>query len=124
MCETPAARSVAGMEPTAIEVHDLHKSYDGRPVLQGVTFVVGRGEIFGIGLLAFFPLYLLGGGGPPRGVVTGAMHVVSDLIPSTVPAIVDPWLGLPGLGSQLAVLAAWAAVGLLACAWLARRTPV
>ncbi|MBV9338172.1 MAG: ABC transporter permease [Solirubrobacterales bacterium] len=75
-----------------------------------------------IGLLAFFPLYLLGGGGPPRGVMTGAMHVVSDLIPSAVPAIVDPWLGLSGFGSQLAVLAAWAALALAATVWLARRT--
>jgi ABC-2 type transport system permease protein len=76
-----------------------------------------------IGLLAFFPLYLLGGGGPPRGVMTGAMHVVSDVIPSAVPAVVDPWLGLPGLGSQIAVLAAWGAAALLAAVWVARRTP-
>jgi ABC-2 type transport system permease protein len=75
-----------------------------------------------IGLLAFFPLYLLGGGGPPRGVMTGPMHVISDLIPSTVPAIVEPWLGLSGMGSQLAVLAGWAAVGLAATVWLARRS--
>lgn len=74
-----------------------------------------------IGLLAFFPLYLLGGGGPPRGVMTGAMHVVSDVIPSAVPAIVDPWLGLSGLGSQLAVLAGWAVVALVATAWVVRR---
>ncbi len=74
-----------------------------------------------IGLLAFFPLYLLGGGGPPRGVMTGAMHVISDVIPSTVPAIVEPWLGLSGLGSQLLVLAGWAAVALGATVWLARR---
>lgn len=75
-----------------------------------------------IGLLAFFPIFLLGGGGPPRGVMTGAMHVVADVIPSAVPAIVDPWLGLSGLGTQLAVLAGWAAVALAATAWLARRT--
>jgi ABC-2 type transport system ATP-binding protein len=36
------------MKPTAIEVHDLHKSYGERPVLEGVTFAVGEGEIFGI----------------------------------------------------------------------------
>jgi ABC-2 type transport system permease protein len=77
-----------------------------------------------IGLLAFFALYLLGGGGPPRGAMTGAMHVISDAIPSTVPAIVDPWLGLSGLGTQLAVLAAWAAAALAVTIWLARRTEV
>jgi ABC-2 type transport system permease protein len=74
-----------------------------------------------IGLLAFFPLYLLGGGGPPRGVMTGAMHVVSDVLPATVPAVVDPWLGLSGLGSQIAVLGAWAALALGAMVWLTRR---
>ena len=37
------------MHETAIEVRDLHKSYDGHPVLRGVSFSVGAGEIFGIG---------------------------------------------------------------------------
>jgi ABC-2 type transport system ATP-binding protein len=32
----------------AIEVHDLQKSYDGQPVLRGLSFTVGAGEIFGI----------------------------------------------------------------------------
>lgn len=77
-----------------------------------------------IGLLAFFPLYLLGGGGPPRGAMTGAMHVISDVIPSSVPAIVEPWLGLGGVGSQMLVLAGWAAAGLGVTVWLARRTTV
>jgi ABC-2 type transport system ATP-binding protein len=36
------------MKRTAIEVHDLHKTYDGRPVLRGVSFAVSEGEIFGI----------------------------------------------------------------------------
>ena len=36
------------MTATAIEVHDLHKSYGGQRVLRGVSFTVGAGEIFGI----------------------------------------------------------------------------
>jgi ABC-2 type transport system ATP-binding protein len=36
------------MKRIAIEVHDLHKTYDGRPVLRGVSFAVSEGEIFGI----------------------------------------------------------------------------
>ncbi len=32
----------------AIEVRDLHKDYGGRRVLQGVDFVVERGEVFGL----------------------------------------------------------------------------
>lgn len=75
-----------------------------------------------IGLLAFFPLYLLGGGGPPKGVMTDTMQTISDALPSAVPAITGPWLGVSGLGSHLAVLAAWAAAALIATAWLARRT--
>jgi ABC-2 type transport system permease protein len=74
-----------------------------------------------IGLIAFFPLYLLGGGGPPKGAMTGAMHSISNALPSAIPAIVDPWLGLPGLGTQLAVFAAWAGAALIAICWLGRR---
>ena len=36
------------MQNTAIEVSDLHKTYEGQPVLSGVSFAVGVGEIFGI----------------------------------------------------------------------------
>ena len=74
-----------------------------------------------IGLLAFFPLYLLGGGGPPKGAMTGAMQSISDALPSTVPVVSDPWLGTHGLSHDLPALAAWAGAALLATAWLARR---
>ena len=33
---------------TAIEVRGLHKTYGGRKVVDGVSFEVGEGEIFGI----------------------------------------------------------------------------
>jgi ABC-2 type transport system ATP-binding protein len=33
---------------TAIEIHNLQKSYNGRAVLRGLSFTVGAGEIFGI----------------------------------------------------------------------------
>ncbi|MFH8843042.1 ABC transporter ATP-binding protein [Streptomyces sp. NPDC017868] len=33
---------------TAIEVRGLHKTYDGRKVVDGVSFEVGEGEVFGI----------------------------------------------------------------------------
>jgi ABC-2 type transport system ATP-binding protein len=42
-----AEPSVAGMN-TAIEIHNLQKSYGGQPVLRGLSFAVGVGEIFGI----------------------------------------------------------------------------
>ncbi len=74
-----------------------------------------------IGLLAFFPLFLLGGGGPPKGVMTGSMQTVADALPSGIPAITDPWLGEAALGPHLPVLAAWATAALLATVYLARR---
>jgi ABC-2 type transport system ATP-binding protein len=48
MCGTPPVLSVGGMQSTAIEVHDLHRSYHGQPVRRGVSFAMGAGEIFGI----------------------------------------------------------------------------
>lgn len=74
-----------------------------------------------VGLLVFFPLYLLGGGGPPKGAMTGPMHAIADAIPSTVPAITDPWLGLSRFSVQLPALGAWAAAAVLATIWLSRR---
>jgi ABC-2 type transport system permease protein len=74
-----------------------------------------------IGLLTFFPLYLLGGGGPPKGAMTDSMQTLSDLLPSPITAISDPWLGVSNAGAQLAALAAWSAVAVLAIAWLVRR---
>jgi ABC-2 type transport system permease protein len=75
-----------------------------------------------IGLLAFFPLYLLGGGGPPKGAMTGAMRSISTALPTPIPAVADPWLGLHGLGTELAVFAAWAAAAVVAIVLLARRS--
>lgn len=48
MCKRLVGPSFAGMSDTAIEVQDLQKSYEGRPVLRSVSFAVGAGEIFGI----------------------------------------------------------------------------
>ncbi|GGK50812.1 multidrug ABC transporter ATP-binding protein [Streptomyces flaveus] len=49
MCATPAAGDPRGMtsEPV-IEVTGLRKSYGGRAVVDGVSFAVEEGEIFGI----------------------------------------------------------------------------
>jgi hypothetical protein len=49
------------------------------------------------------------------------MQTISDALPSGITAISDPWLGVSGLDSRLAVLTAWAAAALLATGWLARR---
>jgi ABC-2 type transport system ATP-binding protein len=48
MCGRAAGRTVGAMHDMAIEVDDLRKSYNGAPVLRGLSFSVGPGEIFGI----------------------------------------------------------------------------
>jgi ABC-2 type transport system permease protein len=53
--------------------------------------------------------------------MTGAMHSISNALPSPIPAIADPWLGISGLDTQLAVFAAWALAALATIGWLARR---
>ncbi|OXY90842.1 multidrug ABC transporter ATP-binding protein [Streptomyces diastatochromogenes] len=47
MCRTPPARDPRSMAPV-IEVTDLRKSYGGRAAVDGVSFAVEEGEIFGI----------------------------------------------------------------------------
>jgi ABC-2 type transport system permease protein len=48
-----------------------------------------------IGNLLFVPLFLLGGGGPPRAVMTGPMQTVSDLLPLShvIGGLRGSWLG-------------------------------
>jgi ABC-2 type transport system permease protein len=72
-----------------------------------------------VGLVLFFPMWLLSGAGPPRGVMTDAMRQLSDLLPLTrvVTAIQQPWLGtgsnlpelvaLSGLFTAAVALTAW-----------------
>src|SRR5262245_32139308 len=61
----------------------------------------------GIGLLAFFPVFLLGGGGPPPRAMGSVMRHIADVIPLThvTRAIQNPWLGLHGGGVDLAIVA-------------------
>lgn len=48
-----------------------------------------------LGNLVYVPMFLLGGGGPPRGVMTGFMRTVSDWLPLThvVGGLRQAWLG-------------------------------
>ncbi|MGD9694274.1 MAG: ABC transporter permease [Thermoleophilia bacterium] len=66
----------------------------------------------GLGMLLFFPLFLLGGGGPPPEAMGEPMGSISDALPLThvVRAIQEPWLDLGGAGVHLAVLAGVTAV--------------
>jgi ABC-2 type transport system permease protein len=67
----------------------------------------------GIGLLVFFPVFLLGGGGPPPRAMGSVMRRIADVMPLThvTRAIQQPWLGLGSGGIDLAIVAAIA----LAC---------
>ena len=78
-----------------------------------------------VGLLAFFPMWLLSGGGPPPDVMSDPMRRIADVLPLThaVAAIREPWLGSGGVGGHLAVLGLWLAGGLAATTWLLRREP-
>jgi ABC-2 type transport system permease protein len=73
----------------------------------------------GIGLVLFFPMWLLSGAGPPRGVMTQTMRQLSDLLPLTrvVTAIQEPWLGTGSNASELVVLSALFAAAVALAAW-------
>jgi len=49
MCNRRAALSVVGMQNTAIEVSDIHKSYDRQPVLRGGSFAARRSVVRALG---------------------------------------------------------------------------
>lgn len=76
-----------------------------------------------LGLLAFLPMWLLGGGGPPPAVMTDGMRSVSDLLPlwHATAAIREPWLGTGELADHTLGLGIWLAIGLSACALLLHR---
>jgi ABC-2 type transport system permease protein len=72
-----------------------------------------------IGLVLFFPMWLLSGAGPPRGVMTQTMRQLSDLLPLTrvVTAIQEPWLGTGSTVSELVVLSVLFAAAVALTAW-------
>lgn len=74
-----------------------------------------------VGLLLFFPSFLLGVGGPPPAVMSDALRSVSDVLPLKLvtDAVREPWLGIgAGTGPLLAV----SAIAVVATALAARRT--
>lgn len=69
----------------------------------------------GIGLLAFFPSFLLGGGGPPPEVMGAGLRRVADLLPLThvTESIREPWLGAGTGAVHLAVVLGFLAASVL-----------
>ncbi len=76
----------------------------------------------GMGLLLFFPSFLLGGAGPPPEVMSDGMQRVSDLLPLThaIRAIQEPWLDIGSPGDHLAVLTGWLVLATGVWIWRAR----
>ncbi len=68
-----------------------------------------------IGMMLFFPMFLLSGAGPPRSVMSTAMGTVSDVLPLTfvVRSLQDPWLGLGQDTTSLFLLVAVLVASLL-----------
>lgn len=69
-----------------------------------------------VGMLLFFPMWLLCGAGPPPGVMSAGMRQLSDVLPLTfaVRVIQQPWLGTsPRLLDLLLLAGILAAAGVL-----------
>jgi len=71
-----------------------------------------------VGLLIFFPSFLLGAGGPPPQVMGPAVRHVAGPLPLTLltNAVREPWLGLGPATGSLAAVAALAAAATFAAA--------
>jgi ABC-2 type transport system permease protein len=120
------AAPVYGIPP----VHDAWRVAVALPL--GAVAFVSIGVLLGtllpsaraaqaVGLLIFFPSFLLGAGGPPPHVMGSIVRQVAGPLPLTLltNAVREPWLGLgPANGSLIAV----AALALAAAVIAARRT--
>jgi ABC-2 type transport system permease protein len=72
----------------------------------------------GLGMLLFFPFFLLGGAGPPPDAMGDPMSSIANVVPLThvVRSIQEPWLDLGNPTGHLGVLAALAV--LATAGWL------
>ena len=102
--------AVAVVLATGVAVYGMRAPVDPLGVvgwyLAGLTCFIAVGCALGalaptarsataLGNLVFVPMFLLGGGGPPRQVMTGSMSTVSDVLPLShiVGGIRLAWLG-------------------------------
>ncbi|GAB4586923.1 ABC transporter permease [Nocardia sp. IFM 10818] len=76
----------------------------------------------GLGVLMFFVFLLLGGAGPPREVMPGAMSGLSEIIPLTYAGAVlrGPWLGRGWDATAVLVMSGLLGVGLALTWWRLR----
>jgi len=103
----------------------------GAALAVGAVCFIGLGVLLGsvlpsarsaqaVGLLLFFPSFLLGSGGPPPHVMGAAVRAVARPLPLTLltDAVRSPWLGIGTAGGSLLALAG---VTVLVAAVAARR---
>ena len=78
----------------------------------------------GLGMLLFFPFFLLGGAGPPPEAMGNPMSTIANVVPLThvVRSIQEPWLDLGNPTGHLAVLAALAVLATGGWVTLSTRT--
>ncbi|MDQ6803566.1 MAG: hypothetical protein M3065_01070 [Actinomycetota bacterium] len=85
-------------------------SYRERGVLLGMLLPSARAAQ-AVGLMLFFPSFLLGAGGPPPHAMGATMRSIADVLPlsQVTDAVRDPWLGLGTATGSLIVVAVLAA---------------
>lgn len=114
------AAPVYGLPPVHDPVRTVLAALAGALAFTSIGLLIGSlvpnaRAAQGLGLLAFFPSFLLGGGGPPPSVMGDGMRRVAELLPLThvLEAVREPWLGTgTGTGHLLVVLAFLAASAL------------
>jgi ABC-2 type transport system permease protein len=112
------------------EVHDPPRVVAG--IVAGSVAFTAIGVLLGtllpsaraaqaVGLLLFFPSFLLGVGGPPPGVMSEPLREIADKLPLAMAtdAIREPWLGI---GDGTGPLVAMVVIAVVASALAARRT--
>jgi ABC-2 type transport system permease protein len=80
--------------------------FTGLGVLLGSVLPSAR-SAQAVGLLLFFPSFLLGAGGPPPHVMGSAVRTIAGPLPLTLltNAVREPWLGIGTATTSLAALA-------------------
>jgi len=78
----------------------------------------------GLGMLLFFPFFLLGGAGSPPDAMGDPMSSIANVVPLThvIRSIQEPWLDLGSPSGHLAVLAGLAALATIAWVTVSART--
>src|SRR5699024_6374513 len=103
--------------------------------LLGAVTLLSLGAVLGVlartaraasalGLMVFFPMWILGGGGPPAGVMTDAMRRIADVLPLShmTAGLRGAWLAGDGFAAEhLLALGGWLAAGVVLLVLLFRR---